>query len=209
MKKLHWLAIALIALIIACGQNTKQNENSEVNGDSSETQTIDVPDKVRLDEGKQTAQSFQAALLSELGRALENGGVANAINYCNLQALPITDSISKMHGVQISRVSHKYRNPNNAASTFEQELIRRYQKDITAGVDVKPTLEGELFYAPIAIKMPLCLSCHGVPGEDITPEDFILINAVYPNDNATHFKMGDVRGLLKIDFNADTAAAAL
>lgn len=58
------------------------------------------------------------------------------------------------------------------------------------------------FIAPIVLGNPLCLQCHGTPGEDIDPETLASIQKFYPNDKATGFKLGDLRGLWRITFPA-------
>ena len=56
------------------------------------------------------------------------------------------------------------------------------------------------FLAPIVLGNPLCLQCHGTPGKDIAPETLAAIQKLYPDDKATGFKLGDLRGLWRITF---------
>jgi hypothetical protein len=59
---------------------------------------------------------------------------------------------------------------------------------------------GAVFYAPIVITTNLCLQCHGVPDVDLRPEMQPLIAQLYPQDEATGFQLGDLRGLWRVDF---------
>jgi hypothetical protein len=56
------------------------------------------------------------------------------------------------------------------------------------------------FYSPIVITNPLCLQCHGIPGTDLAPSTVALLQQLYPRDEATGFKLGDLRGLWRVDF---------
>jgi hypothetical protein len=48
--------------------------------------------------------------------------------------------------------------------------------------------------------MPACLQCHGQPGTDINEATMAQIKNLYPEDHATGYKLGDVRGLWKVTF---------
>lgn len=58
------------------------------------------------------------------------------------------------------------------------------------------------FLAPIVLGNPLCLQCHGAPGKDITAETLAAIQKLYPDDKATGFQPGDLRGLWRVTFPA-------
>ena len=47
---------------------------------------------------------------------------------------------------------------------------------------------------------PPCLQCHGTPNQDIAPETLAAIQKLYPDDKATGFKLGDLRGLWRVTF---------
>ena len=56
------------------------------------------------------------------------------------------------------------------------------------------------FFAPIVLNNARCLNCHGEAGKDIASESLALIQRHYPQDEATGFKLGDLRGAWRIDF---------
>ncbi len=211
MKK-YLIASSLltIVLLIGCFQNTKQNQDDEFLKQAKEENKPNLVERIHFKRQTKIAQEFQMALVTKLTTALNEGGVINALSYCNQHALAITDSLSKQHGATISRVSHKPRNPQNAANTYEEQLIDSYQQQIASGADPQPVTENQdgvhTFYTPIVIRMPLCLKCHGQKDTDILPEDFIMISTLYPYDMATGFKMNDVRGLLKIQITDNEPA---
>ncbi len=49
--------------------------------------------------------------------------------------------------------------------------------------------------------MPACLKCHGLPGKDIDANTLALLQKKYPEDKATGYKLGDLRGAWKISFS--------
>jgi hypothetical protein len=41
----------------------------------------------------------------------------------------------------------------------------------------------------------MCLSCHGSVGKDIAPETTAKLTQLYPQDLATGYALGDLRGM--------------
>jgi len=57
-----------------------------------------------------------------------------------------------------------------------------------------------VYYKPITIAMPSCLKCHGSSGKEIDTKTLEIIRKNYPEDQATGYKEGDLRGMWKITF---------
>ncbi len=152
--------------------------------------------------GRAAAQATFKTLGAEVVRAIRDKGPEGAITYCNTRANPLIDSISKQLGVRIRRVSHRPRNPANSANAAERELIAQYIEQLKEGQQAEPVVvktdSGYIFYAPIVIQKPLCLTCHGVVGRELSEQLHAVIKQHYPTDSAYNFRMGDVRGLWKI-----------
>lgn len=156
-----------------------------------------------LIEGKQIAGATFKVLSTNLKNAMTEGGVENTIKFCNVNAMPLTDSLSDYYNVTIKRVSHKPRNLTNEPTAQEQDIIDDY---LALGMveNMKPMIakneqQNNVFYAPIPTK-GLCLSCHGIVGETLLPEHYEAIKKFYPKDNAIGFKEGDFRGMWSITF---------
>lgn len=157
-----------------------------------------------MEKGKRISSNLSGALLAKLSSEIQENGITEAIQYCSVNALPITDSISKAEQVKISRISHRNRNPLNAANSEEIELIKKYISQIETAGALTPTIvtrdNKHTYYAPIVIAMPTCLKCHGKPDTDIDAQVMSTLNTIYPEDKATGFEMGELRGLFKIEF---------
>lgn len=162
-----------------------------------------VTDEEVREKGAAVSAKLLAALLSELTSEMNENGVVGAINYCSLEALPITHQISEEEDVELGRVSHRFRNPLNAANDEELRLIDDYIQLQQAGESLSPVvLEGKgtkTFYSPIVLGAPLCLSCHGKSTE-IDPRVLEVINERYPDDRAVNFELNEVRGMFKVVF---------
>lgn len=180
--------VALTALVfVACSSQSDSKSESS-----------------KLEQGKKIASESFHALSGKLMKAMGAAGPEGAIEFCNLEALPITDSLSNHYGATIKRSALKYRNAENKPDSLELAALIRYSKEIGQGIQPKPfviNVNGkERFIAPIPTKA-LCLSCHGVPGVNITESVESKINATYPNDMAIGFQEGDLRGIWSITFN--------
>ena len=154
--------------------------------------------------GDQITDAAQSVLLRELTAAMKAGGPPNAVAYCNSRAQLIMDSVSEAEGVWVRRTTDRTRNlRDEQMNEREIEAFSRLRsalqeggKPITMVDDEGMTIE---YYRPILIKEP-CLACHGTPGETIADETMEVIKDAYPNDQATGYKVGDLRGMWHLTF---------
>lgn len=193
--KLFYILPLLGLTLFAC-----ENSGKKVNGKTGET--IVKSDAEYINDGKIIAETTFKVLSSNLQQAMAEGGVENALTYCNVNAMSLTDSLSKHYNVTIKRVSDKTRNPLNSPTANEQKIIDDY---LANAENRKPVLEKgdnymRTFYAPIIAK-GLCLSCHGTIGETLVSENNEKIKILYPEDKAVGYSEGDLRGVWSIMFN--------
>ncbi|MBS4058623.1 MAG: DUF3365 domain-containing protein [Bacteroidales bacterium] len=197
--------IVMTVMLTSCsflGKN-RINESDDSTWKWSGTLTQDVA-ATHKSTGRTVLKASFLTLTGKLSSAMAEGGVQQAMKYCNLQAYPLTDSLSKTYHVSIKRLAAKTRNPANAMGPFEKEIFDTYdrlnaQKESIMD-QVVLTKDNYLeYYAPIILTNQ-CLSCHGNPDSDIKAEDLALINSLYPADMATGFKPGDLRGMWRIRF---------
>ena len=114
--------------------------------------------------------------------------------------MPITARVAADHGMLLSRVSLKNRNPENAPNTWQTTVLENFEGQKLAGKDpgtlawseTASTGDGREFRFMKAIPTAgVCLTCHGV---NLAPEVGNMLSELYPEDRATGFKEGDVRG---------------
>lgn len=161
-----------------------------------------------LQKGGEIANLSQAELLKNVSLAMSKGGPGYAIDFCNLRALPLKDSLSGLNNCQIQRITTKFRNPEDRPKTDEDtEQLAKYELAFQEGESMKAEVfvfaDRVVYYQPIMIAMEACLKCHGEPGKHIAKETQEMIKAKYPNDLATAYAMNDFRGAWKITFPKD------
>ena len=158
-----------------------------------------------LQKGLEITNITQSELLLNVSKAIKKGGPGYAIDFCNIHAISLKDSLSSLNKCQIRRIALKYRNPTDMPKTEEEkEQLKQYQLAYKKGETLNPEVylfnDRIEYYQPILITMDACLKCHGDPGKQITEETMDKIKALYPDDLATGFKMNDLRGAWKITF---------
>jgi len=185
-----FLPLALACFLLSCNPNSQEKTAND--------QVTDTTAMLKL--GDSITSAVQKVLLANVMNATKSGGVIYAVTYCNQQAMPLTDSLAKKYNCVINRVSDKYRNPTNKPSGKESEILAA----MSASTPMKPVLISEngkmIYYKPIKIAMPACLSCHGTPGKEMETKTFESILKLYPSDLATGYKEGDFRGMWKITY---------
>lgn len=156
-----------------------------------------------IDKGIEITDSTGMTLVSQVVKAMQEGGVPNAIAYCNVEALPITARQSEKYGVKISRIAVRNRNEQNVASKEEQTLFDEWERAMNENEPLQPKLlkvdKKKVFYRPITMK-PMCLSCHGEVGTQISNVNYEVIKSFYPHDKAVNFIDGSLRGAWKVEF---------
>src|SRR5690606_41827490 len=84
-------------------------------------------------------------LLQNVAGAIQKGGIDYAVEFCNIQAIPLTDSIAEDLNVYIQRLSDKNRNPANAIKTQADSLAWKKIKSKKADF-IEQHNNGEVYY---------------------------------------------------------------
>ena len=189
MKKLFLIA-GFAFLVIQCGNQVVQPELSTKKYNTAKVETSS-------DSLNKFATETKKLLMKNVGEQIAMGGVESALQFCNIEAMPLTKSMSDKHGLVISRVSDKMRNPKNIANAEELKLIEQYKKQLLAGEILKPVRTETHYYEPL-VTNGMCLQCHGEPGKNVQPKVAAKIAELYPNDLAMGYKENEVRGLISI-----------
>ena len=193
--KLFISIIAFFSLVLMLAQCTG-NKQSPLSPEA---------EKTYLENGKTIAAATFAELSGKLTNALEKNGVSGAVEYCSLTAIPLLDSLSKVHNATIRRTSTKLRNPVDKPTEWESGILAEFEKKAMSGEEMQPIVRKldehtVTFAAPIKM-LPLCSKCHGAVGSDIAEGDYATIKKLYPSDTAIGYKTGELRGIWSITFN--------
>jgi len=172
-------------------------------------QQNDSDTEAEITRAKGAIKQFAGALQTELKTAMQAGGPVAAIGVCNTQAMPITAQVAAEHGMQLSRVSLKNRNPANAPNEWQLTVLESFDRQKAAGKDITKlawsetvnTDNGQEFRFMKAIPTGgLCLKCHG---SKLAPEVSQVLADLYPQDLATGYSEGDIRGAFVVTRKLD------
>ena len=151
--------------------------------------------------GNEVTNLTQATLLANVGQAIQKGGPQYAVEFCNLNATSIIDSLNQVNKCKISRVTDKNRNPKAQLNSEEKELWEVFKKGNLSDTIILNNKK-MVYYKPIKTALPACLKCHGNTETDINQATWQKLKALYPNDLATGYKLNDLRGLWKVEFES-------
>ena len=186
MKKLILLLVTM-AMIAGCKSELSEEEQAAYHH-----------------KGKVIVQDTFKELSTQLMEKMKEGGPELALPFCNVQALPLTLDVAAKNGVEIKRVSNKLRNIKNSPSKHANDQLNAYLENQQAGIESQAVVARDEagvvhYYAPIRI-MKQCLVCHGSPGENMLHKTDSLIKSYYPEDAATGYSDGELRGMWDIAF---------
>lgn len=141
------------------------------------------------------------ALKSQLKQHLkaDKSGL-EAVNFCSTQAQAITADVNKQlpPNARVRRTALKIRNLANTPDETDIRVMKAYEEKIKAGAfqpkDIQVVKVDNTYrvYKPLLAKK-VCLKCHG---SDLKPKVAETIAKFYPQDQATGFKEGDLRGVI-------------
>jgi cytochrome c len=154
--------------------------------------------------GGEVSSALLQKLGSELKLQMETSGAMGALHFCSQNALTLTENVAKESKTSIKRLSTLNRNPVNKPSIEESSLMNEWENLIKNGkplpthklVTTKSTI---VYYKPILINNEACLKCHGKVEGELAK----AIKATYPEDKATGYKMGDLRGMIAVTIQRD------
>ena len=172
---------------------------------SCNTSLSDKEIQAYKEKGSLISKSTGKELSGTLANKMKSGGLVEAVEFCNSAALPLTQEMSDRYGVDIKRTSLKTRNPLNKPSENEVLILSEFQANLENGIPLEPIVKLDQkgnpnYYAPIILEKK-CLICHGTLDQELSKATDSLIKSHYPNDLATGFKEGDLRGIWSISFS--------
>lgn len=160
-----------------------------------------VPDKAMLlEDAKNAVKTLGGTLKGELQAAMRSGGPVQALSACNTKAPEIAKMIAEEQHVQVARVSLRNRNPASAPNEWQAAVLKDFEQRKAKGEpveslvyseEVKQAGTHEFRFMKAIPTEPLCLTCHGT---EISPAITTKLTELYPQDKATGFKEGDLRG---------------
>ncbi|GAB4547019.1 MAG: hypothetical protein Tsb0013_06380 [Phycisphaerales bacterium] len=152
-------------------------------------ETMTPQQREQFERAERARTDMFTRLQSELSSAIETDGVTGAIAVCAQRAPAIASEIGEAHALTIGRTSHKLRNPDNTPPIWAELLIDEHPSEPQLVLD----RDGRMgVLTPITIA-PACLRCHA-DASALRPEVLDALRNTYPDDRATGYELGDLRG---------------
>lgn len=157
-----------------------------------------------LPQARTVASAVPPRLLSVLQEEIARGGHEGAVLACRDQAPALARAASAASGWAIRRVSLRQRNPQAVPDAWERGVLEAFDRQAAAGTPPAQLERAEVViengqpvwrYMRALPVVELCTACHGTP-ERITPAVAERLKALYPQDRATGYRPGEIRGAL-------------
>jgi len=153
--------------------------------------------------GTEITNLAQTTLLANVGGAIQKGGPEYAVEFCNLEATGIIDSLNSISNCIITRVSEKNRNPENVLKSKADLAVWEAFRNSGQTDTVVVVQDTPVYYKRINTAMPACLKCHGDIEADINRKTLEILKVLYPEDLATGYELNEFRGLWKVEFSQE------
>ena len=158
-------------------------------------------------ETREAAQPLLAKVVGTVKTALQTNSAHETVDICRDKLPGMVKEAREKTGWEIRRVSLKLRNPERGTpDAWEAMVLAEFDRRAAAGekrdaleyAEVQPTPGGKVFRYMKALPIQeTCLTCHGDPA-GLSPELKAKLATLYPNDQATGYKIGDIRGALTV-----------
>ncbi len=146
-------------------------------------------------------KQFGNALKPALKKAIKTKGLEHAVEFCAVKAPEITKKINQQNKEwTIKRVSLKNRNPSAKPDNWERKVLKMFDKRQSNGESAKKMaysemVNGEFRFMKAQGVQGVCLSCHS---KNIAKNIKSAIDKHYPNDKATGYSLGQIRGAFSL-----------
>ncbi|KFZ28808.1 hypothetical protein IDAT_06290 [Pseudidiomarina atlantica] len=159
----------------------------------------------RMERSRELSQQLQQQLGAKLMAAMKAEGPVHAIDVCHLEAPLIGEQVSTAGEVDVRRTALRYRNPANAPTEQQIAVMEQFAAQLQdAPSQIPETMikldNGEQHYMRAIVMQPQCAACHG---GSVQEPVLRAIADKYPNDQATGFEVGDLRGAFLVKWMSE------
>jgi len=174
---------------------------------ADDTSEVPAGDVVRA---QAAIKELGGALRTALQARIQSEGAPAAVDFCHDQAPRIAAEVAAKHQVSIGRTALRLRNPANAPLAWQEDVLAEFARAAAGGAAVQDlhrrrvvdTPQGpRVRYAQAIRTEGPCLACHGL---SVAEPIRTAIARHYPEDRATGFAEGDLRGMFSVEFPAST-----
>ncbi len=206
----HWktaiVATSLIAFT-ACDDDTddaplepvgnyeavpEADEAEATEDEPEQADEVDPDDDPRRETADEADQQLRQRMMGRVMEVVDEEGFDAAVHVCRDEAEPITQQVAEEFDVEIGRVADRLRNPDNVGHDWVWEMIE--EADGEPLYVANDTLRA---VKPIHLGQP-CVNCHGQT-DQLAPGVADALEAHYPDDEATGYAPGDLRGWVWVE----------
>ncbi len=181
-------ALPLLLVLSACGASEPEAPPP--------APPAEVDEAAVLEEVEAAARALGGTLRTRVEEAMGEGGPPEAMRVCSEEAQALTAGVAGETGVRVGRSSLRLRNPTNAPEPWVATWLTGHGD--APAEEALPHRAVETGVARVVLPIPMeapCMACHG-PSEQISDEVQALLAERYPEDEATGYAVGDLRGAL-------------
>ncbi len=186
------LLLCMLLFSLGCGQSVETKAHSSAS--VAPLQTLNAQQQAQKELAISAKDRLFESLLGELTKSMGEQGPAKSIGVCKTRAPEIAMQVGKDTGVRIGRTSFNLRNESNVAPDWAARFV---ENKVENPIDVALPNNELGVLLPIRLKAT-CTLCHG-SDEQVMPDVKAAIVSNYPNDTATGFSEGDIRGYFWIE----------
>jgi hypothetical protein len=161
-------------------------------------------EEAKLAAYREAIKAFGTELRGELQAGMQSGGPVAAVGICQSKATEIATKHSKEKGWKITRVTTKSRNPSSKPDAWEETVLASFEQRKAGGEAMDKMEYGRIVkdgdtcqvrYMKAIAAQEVCMACHG---EQLRPDVSAKVKELYPEDKATGYKVGDLRGAFSV-----------
>jgi hypothetical protein len=155
------------------------------------------------DESRAIVTPFMQQLMAANKKAIMESGPESAIDVCKEIAPRMANDLSRQHGIKLTRVSLKVRNPLlGTADEWEQKTLKQFEVRLARGEKPESLESAEIVNEPNGryfrymkgiVLQQGCVACHGT-GDQLSDGVKARLAEDYPHDQATGYTPGQIRG---------------
>lgn len=155
-------------------------------------------------EAQEVIRELRGRMMEHLRTQLQATGPAEATQVCRHLAPKIETELERRSGWEVRRTALRVRNPANAPDAEERGVLLSFETRALAGQSfenmdsiriVERDGERYVHYMRAIPTFDACLTCHG---ENLAPDVQAAIQKHYPEDKATGYQVGELRGAFSL-----------
>lgn len=191
-------AVLVVGLASAQSACTRPTPEPSAPASWQRLQAPNTAQQAMLQLGEASRVVLAQGLMGALTAATAGGDFAGGVDACHTQAPAIAEQLQTSAGgfsVRVGRTSERLRNPANVAPSWVAEALAAPEP---AGSYANGSTVGALTPIPTGA---MCVNCHGA-ADRLAPGVADVVARLYPNDRATGFNEGDLRGWFWVEVAA-------